>query len=296
MQTFKIDFILRALKPIVHNGGELYGNTALFRRIKIVTAESEVVSLPVVSGNAVRGSMRDYCALKFLRALEKQSGEKVALPIDAFHLLFSGGALKEASTAGDIDFARKIRAAIPVVSLFGGAYGNTIYPGKIKIGFLIPVVKEALHLIPPDMRPGAEDVPSMHEIMSLDMYTRKDDANDENKRTFLSDNDDLFDSNQMIYYSASVAAGTNFYWQVSAADLTEEEAGILFDCLKNIEDVSIGGKSAVGYGTVSVLKQSLTLRQSEALDITEERIYEDEEALAQMLARAKEAVDFMRKL
>ncbi|MCS6930556.1 MAG: hypothetical protein NZM43_13795, partial [Saprospiraceae bacterium] len=213
MQAFKIDFLLRAQKPIAHNGGELYGNTALFRRIKIVTAGGEVVSLPVVSGNAVRGSMRDYCALKFLRALEKRSGEKAMLPKDAFHLLFSGGALKEASTAGDVDFARKLREAIPVVSLFGGAYGNTIYPGKIKIGFLIPVVQEALHLIPPAVRPDDASIPSMHEIMSLDMYTRKDDANDESKRTFLNDNDALFESNQMIYYSSSVAAGTSFYWQ-----------------------------------------------------------------------------------
>ena len=41
-----------------------------------------------------------------------------------------------------------MRDLIPLKGLFGGAAGNAIMPGKMKIGKLIPICKETSHLVP----------------------------------------------------------------------------------------------------------------------------------------------------
>src|SRR5690606_5230450 len=97
---------------------------------------------------------------------------------------FSGGALGGKSSV-DIDQARRIRQAVPLISVLGGGVGNQLLPGKINVSDAYPLCAEAQHLIPESLRnPNAL---SWRHLTAERSYTRTDDAKDERLRTYLSD-------------------------------------------------------------------------------------------------------------
>lgn len=255
LKIVKLCFIIEASTNISHGGGEMHGNVALMRRTKIVGQNGSVVDIPCVSGNGVRGSMRDFCAGHFLNALDGILGGSLKMSIDAFHLIFSGGALREANLAGDVDFAKMVKK-IPLISLFGGAYGNVIYPSKLQVGYMIPIVEQTLHIIPPFAKEayGDGEIPDACDIMSLNMFTRKDDTGDEKKTKFLEEGARNEESSQMIYHVDCICAGTKFYWWLNAVDVTDDELNLLLFAIENMPEVPVGGKRAVGFGKVSINK------------------------------------------
>lgn len=294
-KTTFFEFVINADTKLSHNGGERYGNVALFRRARIVGSDGNTIEIPCISGNAIRGSMRDFCALEFMKALQRANGSETKVSADVFHLMFSGGALKEANSAGDIDLAKKMRENLPVVSIFGGAYGNVIYPGKIQVGFMIPIVKQTLHLIPEFAREayGGNEPPGVFDIIGLDMYTRKNDASDSSKSVYIDKEAGDVDSNQMIYHIDSIVAGTKFYWWLNAIDLIDEEEAILNFVVRNLPNIPIGGKRAVGYGRVSIQTLNASLMTSRGLDHLEKFEFEGTDAFDAIRNRSKEITDFL---
>jgi len=279
-QTIEWSGVVTALSSIYHGGGQSIGINSKLRREKFVQPDGTVEEVPVISGNGLRGLLRDRGMFHMCRVLgygvDDETGDVRGLPLPAFYFLFSGGALVRGGGGGsgiDIDRARELRALIPLVGIFGGAMGNQIMPGKLKVDKMIPIVTETKHLLPAPWR-GSE-MSSIYEYLQEEMYTRKDDEKDEHKRVLIEPatrllletaattkrnassqpvtEADTGNKQQMMYYVETFAAGTQFYWSLVLDDVTDVEFDAFAVCLGEFARMPfIGAKSNVGLGRVQV--------------------------------------------
>lgn len=278
MKTIEFSGVMTALASISHGGGQSFGINAKLRREKFVQPDGSVEEVPVLSGNSLRGLLRDLGMFHMCRTLgygePGEDGRPVGLSLPAYYFLFSGGSLtKDAGRGLDVDMARKLRELIPLVGLFGGAMGNQIMPGKLIVDKAIPICRETIHLLPAQY---AEDgLPSIWEYLQEEMYTRKDDEKDEHKRALIDESvrglleaearskrnapslpvvvETTGQSQQMMYYVETLAAGTRFYWSVILNDVTDVEFDAFATTLVQFSRRPyVGAKSAVGLGKVSI--------------------------------------------
>lgn len=279
MKTYLFQGVMTALTSVSHIG-ESYGINSKLRREKIVTSGGEVEEIPIISGNSLRGILRDRGMFHMLRLLgygvNEENGEVNGLSLAAFYFLFSGGALTKTSSRGlDIDEARRWREMIPLVALFGGAMGNQIMPGKCKIGKAIPICEEVAHLLPARFIEGRGER-SIWEMVQEEAYTRRDDEKNEglrqliapdtrallehearakraNARTDLDVVRETGQKQQMRYFTETLCAGTEFFWEITLDDVTPIEFDALAITLAEFGRTPyIGGKSGTGLGKVSI--------------------------------------------
>lgn len=279
MKTYSFDGRVTALSSITHNGGQSYGINQLLRREKFVQPDWSIEEIPVISGNGFRGLLRDIGMLHMCRALgygeTGTDGRPLGLSLPAFYFLFSGGTLtSDGSKALHLDRAREVRKLIPLVGVFGGALGNHIMPGKLKMGKMIPIVRETIHLLPESVHNGHE-LPSVWDCCQREMYTRKDDEKNEKLRQVIAPQvrglidqakaakqakkdagaptDDTGQNQQMMYYVETLAAGTQFYLRITLDDITNIEFEAFLTTLTEFSRKPfIGGKSATGLGEISL--------------------------------------------
>lgn len=278
MHTYIFEGVMTAQTSISHIGNA-YGVNARLRREKVIQPDGSVEEVPVISGNSIRGILRDRGMLHMLRTLgygvDETTGQVQGLSLAAFYFLFSGGALtKDAGRGIDVDEARRWRNAIPLVALFGGAMGNQIMPGKVKVGKAIPICQETIHLIPERFVTGKEQ--SVWDMCQEEAYTRRDDEKNEHLRQLISpevrmlleagaaqkrakagtDEDvagETGQHQQMRYYVETLAAGTRLFWDMTLDDVTDLEFDALCVTLAEFSRFPfIGGKSGVGHGKVAI--------------------------------------------
>jgi len=279
MHTIVFEGVMIALTSISHIG-DTHGIHAKLRREKVVQPDGSVEELPIISGNSLRGILRDRGMLHMLRTLgygvNEETGEVQGLSLAAFYFLFSGGALTSTGARGlDIDEARRWRDLIPLVALFGGAMGNQIMPGKAKIGKAIPICRETAHLLPERFLDGRE-LPSIWELCQEESYTRRDDEKSESLRQLIAPpvralleakarderakrgtEEDVAgetgQKQQVRYHVETLAAGTRLFWDITLDDVTDLEFEALAVTLAEFGRFPyIGGKSGVGHGKVSI--------------------------------------------
>lgn len=264
MKTYILEGIVTALSSITHNGGEKNGTVTQLRREKFIQKNGKPIEIPVISGNSVRGKLRDIAAIEIL---SKQDGTKIKVDADSFNLLFTGGSLESKGSSGiNIEKVRQMRKDMPMLSVLGGSVGNVIIPGKVEIGKLIPIAKETLHLIPEQYHNVYTEEPkSIWEYCQLEMYTRKDDAKDEVKKEFLQDDDNAKKANpiQMKYDTETISAGTKFYWRICLKDTNDVETGAFLSTLNTwVEQNSqVGGNGRVGHGAIK-----LEIKETKVID------------------------------
>lgn len=278
MKTYLFEGVVTAQTSISHIG-ETFGINARLRREKIVQPDGGVEEVPVISGNSLRGILRDRGMLHMLKCLgygvNEGNGEVTGLSLAAFYFLFSGGALTKTTATGiDIDEARRWRRLIPLVALFGGAMGNQIMPGKVKVGKLIPICAETAHLIPERFATG--QLVSVWDLCQEEAYTRRDDEKNEHLRQLIAPEvrglleasaaakrekrgtsadvaEETGQNQQMRYYVETLSAGTRFYWDVTLEDVEPVEFDAFCVTLAEFSRFPyVGGKSGVGHGKVSV--------------------------------------------
>jgi CRISPR type IV-associated protein Csf2 len=279
MKTLVFEGTMIALTSISHIG-ESYGINAKLRREKVLQVDGTVEEIPIISGNSLRGILRDRGMLHMLRALgygmNEETGQVAGLSLGAFYFLFSGGALTKTSSRGlDIDQARRWRDLIPLVALFGGAMGNQIMPGKVKIGKAIPICAETAHLLPERFVNGATFL-SIWDLCQEEAYTRRDDEKNEKLRQLIvpdvrglletkasekrgkrGTKDDVAgetgQKQQMRYFVETLCAGTRLFWDITMDDVTDLEFEAFAVTLAEFARFPyIGGKSGVGHGKVSI--------------------------------------------
>lgn len=280
VRTYRLDGEITMLAPLSHIG-ESHGTDSYLAEQIVIGPDGEPVEVFVYSGNAFRGMMRDQ-GTKYL--LDRLGG--LAVPVETFHLLFSGGSLGS-ETHVDIEQARMYRRMLPLFSILGGGTGNQIIGGKLRVGQMYPVTEECERILPPRYRTG--NLPSWRRWTMEQSYTRKDDSKDERLRGYLAgsleqeiaalegeieeaklalesgDTERLRSSvkpvkpaqssrkkdqpQQMRYTVECLAPGSILYQRIELVDVTELELGAWVSCLAEwSKSPYLGGKSNVGLG------------------------------------------------
>lgn len=231
----KIDIRYKLNAPASHIG-EVASTGSYFNTI--LTTSGKV---PVITGNSVRGQIRDCCAAYLLDKIGCKVGK------EAFHVLFSGGNIS-GSMKDDVKKAREVREHFPMISLLGGGLGDMIMAGKSMFSFLYPICRETYEIT------GEDSLQSWHELMDEIEFTRTDDSKSDLKAAYLIDADEESKakaSTQMRFSVQYMAAGTEFVQTINLAEsLTDLELGALYSgFLKWFEHPKLGGMSAKGFGT-----------------------------------------------
>lgn len=287
--THHLDAIMTAQSSISH-GGETKSTTMTFRREKILLPSGEVKAIPVISGNSIRGVLRDASVLAMIEVLGLDRG---SLSIPAFDFLFSGGSLnKDAGKSIDLKRARKFKELLPIVGLFGGSIGDQIIEGKLQIGKIMPICAETWHLIPDAARDAAggqyADLTIGH-FLQVESYTRRDDKKQENMRRLMNPeanmtldgkaakkreamttgsifgkpddgpprtgpvDTEMGQHQQMRYSVETLAAGTKFYWWTDLRRVTDLEYEAFQTAIIEFQRRPyLGGKANIGHGRVDL--------------------------------------------
>jgi CRISPR type IV-associated protein Csf2 len=272
-QNIRLDGKIVLLSSLSHIG-ESTGPDSFLSEDIIIGPDGQPVECFLYSGNSYRGILRDMSAKYFL---DKLGG--IAVPLETFHLLFSGGSLGGPQSV-DLDQARMYRRNIPVLSVFGGGVGNQILTGKIKIGAMYPLVAECQRVLPAELRdPNA---PSWRQWTFEKSFTRMDDAKNENLRKYLNapgqdalpvaqptlelkEREELpapedkkkrkkdDPPQQMRYTIEMFAAGSVLYQRIDLCDMTDLEIGAFVSALVEFGGHPyIGGRSGIGSGLCEV--------------------------------------------
>lgn len=232
-ETIKWEGVATALSSVTH-GEQQLGTGNFMRREKFLLPDGTVEEIPLVSGNALRGSMRDYSAKKFWHFLGKPH-----MNISVSHALFSGGTISKSTNSEPLSGLklRELREACPVISIFGAAGGGRIMDGILSVGKMIPITSETKHLIPEHLLPA--NIPGYWDILQLEEYSR-----------FSPENIDT--SLNMRYGIESFISGTQFYTWFSLDFPSEQDLsffGEIIDALSNAE-IPVGGQKNKGFGKV----------------------------------------------
>lgn len=230
----------KMLSPVSHIG-ETASTGSYFQTI--LTADGRV---PVITGNSIRGQLRDCMAMHLLDTMSEDSLLGVKVSKDIFNILFSGGNINGAMK-DDIEKAKNIRKHFPLVSLMGGGLGDMIMAGKLICGFAYPVCTETESIT------GIESDISWHSLIDEMEFTRTDDGKDDRLAEYMQDAGEektAKASTQMRYSVQYMAAGTEFVQDFIFLDgITDLELGAFYVGLRKwFQTPRLGGMAAKGFG------------------------------------------------
>lgn len=298
-RSVRLDGVIELLAPMSHIG-ETISTEAYLNEEPIIQPDGSVENVFVYNGNALRGQLRD-CMAQYL--LDKLGGVRVPLP--AFHLLFSGGAIGGPQTV-NIEQARAYRELLPSISLLGGGVGNQILPGKLRVGNSYPIVRQTARLVPKRFQP--DPLPDYATWTTEKSFTRKDDAKDENLRKHLrlagGGQRELLESpdaqaaesqgpaTQMRYTVELLCAGARLYTHIVAFDVTEIELGCLVTAFEQFaRHPYIGGQSRMGHGRCRIEYEWTDLGDTAAEPTPFLAVGAEQVDLSHPAAEAKDAYD-----
>lgn len=224
----------------VAHGAETLGTITYLRRERFLLPNGATEQIPVISGNALRGLLRDTAADLWW----KEAGEP-KLTLAVMHALWSGGAL--AKVSGDpLTGSRlaEVKARCPVVGVFGTAGGGRIIGGALQVGKLIPVCAETAHILPEHLNvPG---LPSIWDLTQIEFYSRIPNE-------FGEDSESDESSRLARYGVETFVAGTRFYLWMSLTWPTPAEESFFAEVLERfLENPRVGGMARAGHGRLSV--------------------------------------------
>lgn len=263
----KLTFAYLAEQPIIHTD-ETIGNISKLKKMRVLY-NGKPVSVPALSGNSFRGQLRDILADKLCAPLSNH-GEKLLQfeSPETYAILYSGGALSETSTSGNLIHA--FAEHLPSIRLMGAAFGNVMLPSKLAVTHIIPCAKETQDILQGmhgafenGLVPPRETWPNALDLLFNDgPLTRKDDSRDRTRQRFASPSSQndagtaagSRNPQQMIYYVECIPAGTWLLQQLySKFPLDRLELGCLFGALDAfLRQPTLGGRSSAGYGQVRV--------------------------------------------
>lgn len=236
----KMKIKYKMLAPVSHIG-ETASTGSYFQTV--LTADGRV---PVITGNSVRGQLRDSMAAHLLDTIGDGSLLGVKVSKDVFNILFSGGNINGAMK-DDVEKAKNVRAHFPLVSLMGGGLGDMIMAGKLICSFAYPVCKETESIT------GIESDISWHSLIDEMEFTRTDDGKNDQLAAYMQDVGEektAKSSTQMRYSVQYMAAGTEFVQDFIFLDgVTDLELGAFYAGLRQWFKVPrLGGMAAKGFG------------------------------------------------
>ena len=245
---------LEARSSIVH-AGESRGTITLLRREAVITEAGDLVQVPVISGNTLRGRLRRVGEELLREAL----GYDGAIHPAAAHALRGGGALAKTS-AEPLSGSRlaTVRALVPQVAVFGAAAGGTIIDGALTVGKVIPHVAETNRIT------GAGATRSAFSATQLEAYThaRAADGHDDpataeevepgGAAAGIEATGRARGSGQMLFHVETFPAGTTFSAHITLRRPTELELAFFTEVLTTwCANARLGGRLGVGHGRVA---------------------------------------------
>lgn len=254
MKHYRLFGEFTTLSPLSHIGESISTITYLVEE-PILQPSGQVEPVFVYNGNAWRGQLRDLAAQYMLSKLG------MTVNLDAFHLLFSGGKIGGEQSV-DLNQARTMRRAVPMISLFGGGVGNQIMPGKMRVGSSYPVCIEAAPVLRDDYH--ADCLKTHYRQLTMEKsYTRMDDS----KHPGLIDHVVASDqpllegkkekksgdvSTQMRMTSELLIPGVKLIHEIDFIDCSEVELGVFASALSAFSaSPYIGGQCNRGHGKVA---------------------------------------------
>lgn len=230
---------------IVH-GAETLGTVTYLRRERFLLPDGSFEQIPVISGNALRGLLRDTAADLWWKSVGEPK-----LTLAVMHALWSGGAL--AKIAGDpLTGSRlaEVKNVCPVVGVFGTAGGGRIVGGALQVGKLIPVCAETSHLLPEHLRLG--NLPSIWDLTQLEYYSRIPNE-------FDSDPTEEESSRLARFGVETFVAGTKFHSWISLTWPTQIEEAFFREVLDLFTaNPRVGGMSRSGHGRLAMALNETT--------------------------------------
>ena len=269
----KLTFAYLAEQPIMHTEETIW-NISKLKQMRVIY-KGKPVSVPALSGNSFRGQLRDILADELCSRLSNRGEQRLRFENnETYTILYSGGALSERSTSGDLldEFAKHL----PSMRLMGAAFGNVMLPSKVAMTHTVPCAEETQVILQgmcdtleTGLVPASEEWPSARNLLfNAGPLTRKDDSRDRTRQRFVDpemfsqpesnsdapDDTESSDPQQMIYYIECIPAGTWLLQQLySKFPLNQLELGCLFDGLNAfLRQPTLGGRSSAGYGQVRV--------------------------------------------
>jgi hypothetical protein len=140
----KLTFAYLAEQPIIHTE-ETIGNISKLKQMRVIY-KGKPVSVPALSGNSFRGQLRDILADELCSCLSSRGEQRLRFNNnETYAILYSGGALSERSTSGDLlnDFVEYL----PSMRLMGAAFGNVMLPSKLAMTHVVPCAEETQEIL-----------------------------------------------------------------------------------------------------------------------------------------------------
>ncbi len=243
MKTFRIAYRATSTSSLVH-GGKTLGTSLYLRRERFLTPAGPE-DVPVVSGNALRGVLRDVGARLTWHALGEPK-----LPMGVADVLWSGGSLAKAK-GEPVTGARlaEVRGLFPHVGLFGAAGGGRLIEGSLSVGKLIPICDLTVHVVPPEHRP--EHLPDVWDLTQVEEFSRVPG------RDLMGDSatagSETASEGAFRYGVESFIVGTTFSSWIAVTNATDAEIAFLHDVVEEFKrDPAVGGKTHTGHGRLDL--------------------------------------------
>lgn len=273
----RFDILLQAETPIQH-GAETFGNVTTAMRRKIRLPGGGWANVAAVSGDAMRHGIREAVAYAFLDAAGMLNDP--ALSEGALRLLFAGGMVtgKGDASVVKLDQFREMCELVPPLALLGGCANNRVIPGRLSVDDALLICEETRHLVPQWMLDACGDLDSCRSHMELEQRVRMDPCLSPEKRKLLTAVSAIDIENRMLMSEAAhdsddakakdatkstmmprqyevIAAGSPFYWTVSATCYSDLELDVFHSAVAAFTArAEVGGKRGTGHGKLRVVQ------------------------------------------
>jgi len=248
-KTVKWEGVITAESSIVH-GAQALGTITYLRRERFLMPDGSLEEIPVVSGNALRGVLRDVAADLWW---ERVGEPKLTLPV--MHALWSGGALAKSSGA-QLTGSRlaELRRLCPVVGIFGAAGGGRIIDGCLQVGKMIPLCQETLPFVPEVFQDGP--APSLWDLSQIEYYSKIPDEKPEVTGAKTEENAggslEEEKNSPARFGVETFVAGTKFYSWLALTWATSQEIDFFAEVLERFSaNATVGGMGRAGHGKIS---------------------------------------------
>lgn len=249
LNTIRWDIDVTALSSIVHRGSDNDSvgtdTTSSFRTEKILTADGELLFVPIVSGSSFRGVLRRIGEELTAAVLDY---EDAALPVPAAHLLTNGGRLGKSARPFTDEDERHLKALLPQIAVFGGAASGRIMSGLLTVGKVVPEVDEAVHILP--RRP--------HTTALSSVFTFAEESfshlSDHRPNTAAAPSTDAGQTTSPLgrFGVETLPAGTRLQTWVRITNATGNQVAFLQDVLDTFaKNGHLGGRIGVGHGRIT---------------------------------------------
>lgn len=244
---------LTALAPISHGAGTS-GNTQLLRTRDVIAPDGTRATVPYVSGNSIRHTLRAALAWHLVRTL---GVAEHSLPKRVVDLLWSGGALTTTGSQADLDRTRRVHTLTPALGLLGYAAQSDITAGTLWVDDADLVCAENAPRLPARLQAHAHAAVPNGALRTETFGTRHDVTGTPVDRFIALSG--VVESTQMIYDMQVIKPGAVLYAGLHLAAPTAGHALALAVAIDGAAPevdgrrvIALGGRRSTGYGQCTV--------------------------------------------